>query len=444
MLFVLLALLLLLAGFARWRIALRTWLFIACAAFIATAFVGDVGLVLSLLLLAVLAATIALLYYAPGARKKIISAPLLAKLRESECRAAAQPADGGWVSELFGGDPDWTKLFNPQSPADSNASSGELTRITAAVDEVRAEVDAALLRAQNDAEANPALARIGGGLYLLQAAQSLLQANAESPVLTALTTRQCAARAHRALAEVAALRMQNDGVVPHAAVRELLANIPQGGEVFARALQYCHPHLHEELAVLSQDYLGDEEALTQFDAALCRHIIHAAENKIRVTAYALSRGRLARGDGDGLTKQHCRSVAHLSAAFAFLTDMHLLFAGAAPPQKMLATHFADALGNLLLASAALKVFRDRGMPPAEAAIADWACRDALHRAQQGLDAVLRNFPRPVAGFLLRFNAFGGGRYLHWPDDALTLAAAEAVRKRASFEAETHDSGTAEE
>ena len=143
-------------------------------------------------------------------------------------------------------------------------------------------------------------------------------------------------------------------------------------------------------------------------------------NKMRSTAYALSRGRLARGHGTGLIKKHSRTIEHLSAAFAFLADVTLLLLGGdLKRREMLSGRFADALSNLYLASAALKRFKDSGEPADEEPLADWACRYALFEAQQALDGILRNYPRPLLGKLLRFNVFGGGRYLQRPDDALS-------------------------
>ena len=90
----------------------------------------------------------------------------------------------------------------------------------------------------------------------------------------------------------------------------------------------CHPYLLDEInAVAVADAEGREAALAKFDEAMRRHIPHIIANKMRATAYALSRGWLARGTGGGLIKKHSRTIEHLSAAFAFLADVTLFILG---------------------------------------------------------------------------------------------------------------------
>ena len=51
-------------------------------------------------------------------------------------------------------------------------------------------------------------------------------------------------------------------------------------------------------------------------------------------------------------------------------------------------------------------------------MAEWGCQYALHHAQQALDGILRNFPAPYLGPLLRITVFPTGRYMHLPNDRL--------------------------
>ena len=296
-----------------------------------------------------------------------------------------------------------------------------------------------------------ALARIGGLTYLLDAGRTLMTsalALGEKPaVMSAIVKQQCTELSRIVI---------NDAMDIHAGKgicmgpRNYLARtyqqipigitveganiLTRGLIIFGQGALRCHPHLLDEINAAALD--DPEAALARFDDALAQHIAHITANKLRASAYALSRGWLAKGSGGGLIGKHSRAVEHLSAAFAFLADVTLfLLGGDLKRREMLSGRFADALSNLYLASAALKKFSDQGEAADEAPLADWACRYALFHAQQALDGILRNYPRPWLGRLLRVVVFGGGRYLQPPDDALSqrvstqVQTAGAVRDR---------------
>ena len=105
-------------------------------------------------------------------------------------------------------------------------------------------------------------------------------------------------------------------------------------------------------------------------ALLCRRplqlfllaIGYVVGNKLRSFAYGLSRGRLARGTGSGLIRKYSRQIDHMSASFAWLSDLTLMILGGELKRReMLSGRFADALGNLYLASSALKRFKDNNV-----------------------------------------------------------------------------------
>jgi acyl-CoA dehydrogenase len=119
----------------------------------------------------------------------------------------------------------------------------------------------------------------------------------------------------------------------------------------------------------------------------------------------------------------------MSASYAWLADITLMILGGGLKRKeMLSGRFADALGNLYLASSALKRFKDNGEDVKETPLLEWACQYALYQVQQALDGILRNFPMPYAGGLLRVAIFPTGRYLQMPDDRLNQAVAEILQQ----------------
>lgn len=294
-----------------------------------------------------------------------------------------------------------------------------------------------------------ALARIGGLTYLLDAGRELMTVAlglGEKPaVLSAIVKQQCTDLSRRVVNDAMDLH-GGKGIClgPRNYLARLYQQLPigitvEGANILTRSLiifgqgaMRCHPHLLDEINAVELQRRDPAAALEAFDRALSQHIAHIAANKLRAFALSLSRGRLARGamagrDGAGLIRRHSRAVEHLSAAFAFIADVTLLLLGGdLKRREMLSGRFADALGNLYLATAALKRFHDNGAPADDEALADWACGYALFEAQEALDGILRNYPKPWLGKLLRATVFAGGRYLHRPGDALSKRAAEAT------------------
>ncbi len=295
-----------------------------------------------------------------------------------------------------------------------------------------------------------ALARIGGLTYLIDAGRTLMTGAlglGEKPaVMSAIVKQQCTELSRIVVNDAMDIH-GGKGIClgPANYLARAYQQIPigitvdganiltRGLIIFGQGALRCHPYLLDEInavAMSNTNPANPAPAREKFDRALRKHLAHLLANQLRAAAFGLSRGWLARGVGDsgGLIRRHSRAIEHLSAAFALLADVTLfLLGGALKRREMLSGRFADALGNLYLASAALKKFKDHGEPEDEAPLADWACRYALFRAQQALDGILRNYPRPRLGNLLRVLVFGGGRYLRRPDDALSRQVAALLQ-----------------
>ena len=197
--------------------------------------------------------------------------------------------------------------------------------------------------------------------------------------------------------------------------------------IFGQGLMHCHPYLVKEVAAVSMK--DQVDGLDQFDLALVGHIEHMTGNKLRAFGYGLTRGRVSKGTGAGLIKKHSRAIEHLSASCAYLADVtFFILAGDLNRKEMLSGWFADVLGNLYLASAALKYFKDNRESTGEEPLLDWACRFALFRAQEALVAITRNYPNKILGAALRITIFPTGRYLHSPDDGLAREVARLLQE----------------
>jgi acyl-CoA dehydrogenase len=287
------------------------------------------------------------------------------------------------------------------------------------------------------------LARIGGLTYLLDSGRILLAtalvAGERPAVLSAIVKQQCTDLSRQVINDAMDIH-GGKGICmgPANYLARIYQQVPisitvEGANILTRSLiifgqgsMRCHPYLLEEIKAITNE--DEVQGLIDFDGILVEHIEHLATNKMRSFVYGLTRGRLARGSGDGLIRAHSRSVDHLSASLAWLSDVTLLLLGGdLKRREMLSGRFADALSNLFLVSAVLKRFRDSDQLAEEAPLADWACRYGLYHSQQALDGILRNYPGPLMGKLLRFTIFPGGRYLQLPDDALSREVAELLQ-----------------
>jgi len=183
--------------------------------------------------------------------------------------------------------------------------------------------------------------------------------------------------------------------------------------IFGQGAIRCHPYLLDEMAAARQ---GD---VVRFDTLLLDHVGHAVRNGARAFVYAIAGRWLAPSPASGAEAEYYRALSRFSAAFAVLADMAFLVLGGQLKRKeKLSGRFADALGYMYLCSAVLKRFADDGRPKEDLPLLHWSCRYALHRIEQALDGVLRNFPLRLPAWLARVVLFPLGRRWHGPSDRL--------------------------
>jgi len=183
--------------------------------------------------------------------------------------------------------------------------------------------------------------------------------------------------------------------------------------IFGQGAMRCHPYLLDEMAAARQDDVA------RFDALLLDHVGHAVHNGARAVVYAVAGRWLAPSPVAGPEAGYYRALSRFSAAFAVLADMaFLLLGGQLKRKERLSGRFADALGYMVLCSAVLKRYADDGRPEADLPLLHWSCRYALHRIEQALDGILRNFPLRVPATLMRALLFPLGRRWHAPSDRL--------------------------
>lgn len=288
-----------------------------------------------------------------------------------------------------------------------------------------------------------ALARIGGLTYLLNGGRRLMTAGlaaGEKPaVMSAIVKQQCTDLSRIVINDAMDVH-GGKGICmgPNNYLARMYQQIPigitvEGANILTRSLiifgqgsMRCHPYLLQEINAVTSD--NEEQGKIDFDLAMRDHIVYMMSNKMRSFALGLSRGKLSKVDCSDAVKTQVQRINHLSASFSFLADCSLLLLGGELKRKeMLSGRFADVLSNLYLASASIKQFQENGEDEEEKVLLDWSCGYALYQAQQALDAILRNYPVPILGHLLRVVIFPSGRYLRSPSDKLSQAVAELLQ-----------------
>jgi acyl-CoA dehydrogenase len=287
------------------------------------------------------------------------------------------------------------------------------------------------------------LARMTGLTYLLdsgaQVMAAALGAGLKPAIMSAIVKQQCTELSRTVVND--AMDLHGGKAIcmgPSNYLARIYQQIPvgitvEGANILTRSLIIfgqgalrCHPYLLEEMESVAMD--DEDEALDRFDAAVTSHIGHVVGNKMRSFGFGLTRGRLAKGIGKGAVLRYSRIIEHLSASFAYLADVTLIVLGGdLKRQEMISGRFADVLGNLYLASSAIKVFHDNGSSERERPILEWACQYALFQAQEALDGVLKNYPVPALGWALRLAVFPSGRYIKMPSDKLSKEVAELIQ-----------------
>jgi acyl-CoA dehydrogenase len=314
------------------------------------------------------------------------------------------------------------------------------SRVTGAYARVREQFGSPIGRFEGVQEA---LARIGGYTYLTDSARRLtltaLHEGERPAILSALVKYHCTELMRRVV---------NDAMDVHGGAgiclgpRNLLGRVyealpigitVEGANILTRSMIVfgqgalrCHPYLLAELRAA-----GDADArhaLRELGAAALGHLSFTLRTAARAFMLAVSAGRLSRIPADaGRAGRYFRAVNRLSAAFTLVSDVAIWRLGATLKRReMISGRFADVFGQLYLASAALKRFRDEGASDADVPLLRWACEQSLYQAQEGLDAVLRNFPHRWAAFCLRALVFPGGRRFAPPSDAVSKEVARLL------------------
>lgn len=184
--------------------------------------------------------------------------------------------------------------------------------------------------------------------------------------------------------------------------------------IFGQGAIRAHPWLLKEMNAARDPRPGARKA---FDKALFGHVGHVISNMVRALMLGLSRGYATRPPVKGPTARYYQQVTRMCAAFAFVSDTVLLsLGGSFKFREYLSGRLADALIHLYMASAVLKRFEDDGRPEEDLPLLTWAMDDSLFTIQESLKGVLRNYPIPGFGRLIRWLIFPFGSSYSKPSD----------------------------
>ena len=191
--------------------------------------------------------------------------------------------------------------------------------------------------------------------------------------------------------------------------------------IFGQGAIRAHPWLLKEMTAASDPRPG---ARKDFDKALFSHVGHIISRMVRSTVLGLTRGFSTKSPVRGPTARYFRQMTRMCAAFSFTSDLVLvLLGGKFKFREKLSGRLADALIHLYLGSAVLKRYEDDGRPEEDLPFVQWAMDDSLYTIQESLRGVLRNFPVPVFGSLVKWIIFPLGSPYSQPSDRLGKAIA---------------------
>ncbi|MFR9702316.1 acyl-CoA dehydrogenase FadE [Aeromonas sanarellii] len=295
------------------------------------------------------------------------------------------------------------------------------------------------------------LARLGGNAYIMGAAAKLtvtgIDLGEKPSVISAIVKYHLTDRAQKCIIDAMdihggkAICMGPNNYLARGYQGAPIAVTVEGANILTRSMIIygqgairCHPYVLPEM--LAASHPDKEQALKDFDKAVFSHVGFAISNLVRSFWLGLTGARFAAAPYKDQTKGYYQQLSRLSANLAFLSDMAMgTLGGELKRKERVSARLGDVLSQLYLASSALKRYQDEGRQQADLPLLHWALQDALFKAQEAIDELLRNFPNRWIGLALRAAVLPLGRDLKRPSDKLDsqvarlLQAPSATRSR---------------
>jgi acyl-CoA dehydrogenase len=316
-------------------------------------------------------------------------------------------------------------------PSSTTGGSKTAVRATGAYSRVRSQFRVPIGKFEGVEEA---LARMGGNLYLMEAARvttaGAVDLGEKPSVISAIVKYHGTERARQVINDAMDVH-GGKGIClgPNNYLGRGYQQIPigitvEGANILTRSMIIfgqgairCHPYVLREIAATKE---SDPAAATHaFDRAVWGHASFLASNAVRSLWLALTGARLSPTPGAAETRGHFRRLSRLSASFALVADVAMLFLGGdLKRREKISGRLGDILSYLYLASCTLKRWHDDGRQQTDLPLLQWAVEDAEYRIQEAFYGLFENFPVRLAAWVLRLLVFPFGRTFRAPDDAL--------------------------
>lgn len=196
--------------------------------------------------------------------------------------------------------------------------------------------------------------------------------------------------------------------------------------IFGQGSMACHPFVRDEFYAVSADNK------IAFRKLIWQHIHYFMQNFAKTVCSAWTGGAFVTVPDNGLKNEYKR-LARLSHAFAWLSDLALIYMGGDLKRKeRLSARLADGMSYLYMAMAALRAYQQNKEHLDEKLHAKWAVTYCFYHAQKSLIAFCRNFPSKPLGFLIRLIAFPFGQTMHYPGDKLDNQLARVMMRNNEY------------
>ncbi len=316
-------------------------------------------------------------------------------------------------------------------PGSSVGMSKLATRTTGAYGRVRTQFKTAIGRFEGVEEA---MARIGGNLYLMDAARVMtagaIDLGEKPSVISAIVKYHITERGRQVINDAMDVHggkgicMGPNNYLGRAYQQIPVAITVEGANILTRSMIIFgqgairgHPYVLKEMEATRET--DDRKALRDFDRAFFSHVAFAVSNKARSSWMGLTGARLVLAPGDRETRRYYQQLTRLSSAFAWAADVSMfVLGGALKRRERLSARLGDILSQLYLASTLLKRHLDDGSPAEDLPLLHWAMQDALNRAQEAFYGLFENLPNRWVACALRLTIFPYGRVFDAPADRL--------------------------
>jgi acyl-CoA dehydrogenase len=281
-----------------------------------------------------------------------------------------------------------------------------------------------------------ALTRMGGNLYMMDAARRLttsaIDAGEKPAVISGIAKLHLTQRGREIVTDAMdviggkGIMMGPSNFLGAAYMQLPVAITVEGANILTRSLIVfgqgairCHPYVLKEMEAARE--ADRAKASAAFDAALFGHLRFTLANMARTLVTGVTGSHFVGVPVDvaPATRRYYQQLTRFSAALAFLADVSMgSLGGALKRKEKLSARLGDILSLMYLCSATLKRYEDEGRQEADAPLMHWAIWDAMYKAQTAFEGVISNFPNRMIAAVMRGIVFPLGRPYVIPSDKL--------------------------